>query len=292
MSTAKIWRDLKVELTAEEWAAVSLACANEEQVLDGLKASMKDAVTKSKEDIATSEKKMRAMNEIIRTHKETRTVECFEKHDTFKFTVELYRMDTGEMVESRPMTASERHAATQPRLPGTELRDQGAFFGTDNPTPAQKRHFREAMKPAEGIGTSPSGGFGTPVLVKDDSSMDPKNWTTAKAEPGSMSPERLKEFTEQVGKLGGIAIKLDPVGIDAFAAAVAQREKEGVPDGYVSTISPSGTETIKRDVALENARKNEKREKAAFDNADKPKPKKMSGAARRKLKREAAERGE
>jgi hypothetical protein len=249
MSTVtKIWRDLKVLLTEEEWAAVSLACANEEQVLDAAKASMKEAVTEFKENIAASEKKMRALNEMIRTHKETRAVECFEKHDVNKFTVELYRMDTGEMVESRPMTASERHAATQPRLPGTDLRSQGAYYGNDNPTTAQTRHFRE---------------------VNED----------AKAEARMQSDH---------------------------AAAVKLREEQGVPEGMVSTISASGHETITHKppsgigtspsggfgTPIELDAKAGLGEPKTWTTAKAEKPKKMSGAARRKLKREAAERGE
>ena len=45
-------------------------------------------------------------------------MECFERKDEARFVVELYRQDTGELVETRPMTAAERHDVLQVKLPG------------------------------------------------------------------------------------------------------------------------------------------------------------------------------
>ena len=53
---------------------------------------------------------------VVHTRQENRPVECRDSYDRIALTVETTRLDTGEVVYSRPMTAEERKHALQEEL--------------------------------------------------------------------------------------------------------------------------------------------------------------------------------
>ncbi len=117
---AKIFRDLKVKLTVAEWSACAAQLAQEQERLEELDLEKKAAVAALKSRLETVKGVISGLGEKVRSHEEVRAVECWEKQDERRFVVELYRDDTGELVETRPMTAAERHEAINPPLPHVE----------------------------------------------------------------------------------------------------------------------------------------------------------------------------
>lgn len=113
-----IYRDLKVRLTPSEWESCASALAQVQQDRSVLEEEKKQAMTGFKARDKVLEEKLRSLGERVRSHQETRAVECWERFDVNRLVVDIYRSDLGEYVESRPMTASERHDALQPGLPG------------------------------------------------------------------------------------------------------------------------------------------------------------------------------
>jgi hypothetical protein len=114
-----IFRDLKVHLTDDEWGANAAALAQLQADLKAAEAEKKESASGYKARIDALKSKADAIGDRVRTREETRAVECFERPDNRRFVVELFRADNHTLVETRPMTANERHAALQPMLPGT-----------------------------------------------------------------------------------------------------------------------------------------------------------------------------
>jgi DNA-directed RNA polymerase sigma subunit (sigma70/sigma32) len=116
----KIFRDLKVKLTEAEWKAVASAMAAEQAKLAEVEAEKAEAMSTFKARIETHKTKFLELAEKVNSHEERRAVECVERPDYQRWVIELYRNDTGEMVEMRPMTAGER----QVTLPGVADEDK------------------------------------------------------------------------------------------------------------------------------------------------------------------------
>lgn len=114
----KMFRDLKVKLTEAEWCATASALGAEQAKLYEVELEKQSMMATLKARIGTHEERMAQLGELVRSREETRAVECFERKDEKKFVVELYRADTGVLVESRSMTAAERHDVLQVKLPG------------------------------------------------------------------------------------------------------------------------------------------------------------------------------
>lgn len=125
----KMFRDLKVKLTQEEFVATASALGAEQAKLNEAQSEKAQAMATFKARIQTHEDKLQELGEKVRTREETRAVECLEKPDERRFVVEVYRMDTGELVETRPMTAAERHSVLQGTLPGVKVK--GPFDDDD-----------------------------------------------------------------------------------------------------------------------------------------------------------------
>lgn len=121
----KLFRDLKVKLTDAEWRSYVDAWAREQSKAHETMAEKAEVMSKFKARIETHDNLMNDLGEKVRSHEETRAVECFEKHDEQRFVVELYRNDTGELVETRAMNAAERHEVVQATLPGVSKQVPG-----------------------------------------------------------------------------------------------------------------------------------------------------------------------
>jgi hypothetical protein len=126
-----IFRDLKCKLTNDEWAAIAAQLANDGEKREQLEAQKKSEASAIKAKIDDVEKSISSLGVKVRTHEEIRAVECFEKADDKRFVVELYRDDTGELIETRPMTSAERHAVINPALPGVTSSKGSKGRGTE-----------------------------------------------------------------------------------------------------------------------------------------------------------------
>jgi hypothetical protein len=121
----KLFRDLKVKLTDAEWRSYVDAWAREQSKAHETQAEKAQAMADFKGRIERHENTMNDLGEKVRSHEETRAVECVNKPDEQRFVMELYRTDTGELVETRAMSAAERHEVVQATLPGVSKAPPG-----------------------------------------------------------------------------------------------------------------------------------------------------------------------
>ena len=122
-------RPLRVPLTDDEHRAKGQALAAQheavvllEQQHKAAKAEMRDAESDAKAVLA-------ALAWDVRTQSETRSIECEEIADYSKGTVDVVRLDTGAVVDTRPLSDAERQRTIVPdptpedglpELPGAE----------------------------------------------------------------------------------------------------------------------------------------------------------------------------
>jgi hypothetical protein len=128
-----IFKDLKVKLTESEWEACAAQLGSEQQKLEQVEEEKRQTSSalgsrcKSQKDVVSK------LGEKVRSREETRAVECFERKDPRRFVVELYRSDMGSLIETRPMTANERHEALNPKLPYVEQASTASTIQDDHP---------------------------------------------------------------------------------------------------------------------------------------------------------------
>lgn len=99
---------LPVQLTDEELLDRSTALVDNIQKTAALEEEKKSVDADFKGKIKARAEVSRKLTEIISNRTEDREVECEVKKDFERGTVTTVRMDTGEVVETRPITADER----------------------------------------------------------------------------------------------------------------------------------------------------------------------------------------
>lgn len=118
---------LGVKLTADEKAAIAAQVAALDLKRDEQEAAKKQASDKAKAEIELTETQMKELLACYRKGAVDREVECLE---TFLFdnnTVQVTRVDTGEVVSTRAMTTSERQLTLidDAPKPAAEVGDEG-----------------------------------------------------------------------------------------------------------------------------------------------------------------------
>lgn len=106
-------RSLPVRLTREELqergaqlAATALEVARLKEAAKAKQRELKNAIDTKKEDAAK-------LARIVHSRSEDRLVSCVEVDDRARMMVETHRLDTGDVVDSRPMSDRERAEALQ-----------------------------------------------------------------------------------------------------------------------------------------------------------------------------------
>jgi hypothetical protein len=107
-------RKLSVKLTEDETRAKGLELAAEVANLEDSKDSLKSVSKSMKDQIEIIERKISILVQIVKTGKEDRDVECIEIRNETLMTMETYRTDLHELVETRPMTVNERQLTMFP----------------------------------------------------------------------------------------------------------------------------------------------------------------------------------
>lgn len=100
-------RKLPVRLTDTELLAKSKELAARITELEDVEATKKSAVAQCKLKSDDLEAEIHDLAKILRTGREDREVEVKELRNDQARTIEVIRIDTGEIVESRPMTIHE-----------------------------------------------------------------------------------------------------------------------------------------------------------------------------------------
>lgn len=165
-------RDLKVKLTDAELKNLAKQMSYEEQTNTEIREEAKSSAKGFKTRIDASDKIISDLAEKIRTETETRAVEVYEKADERTFTVKMYRADNHEMINTRPMTAQERLAATRPNLPGVPLDPPPADAFAAPPASSDAPKMKEAA--GDMVVTGGAGGLpaDSPALPAETSPVD------------------------------------------------------------------------------------------------------------------------
>lgn len=102
---------LRCTLSRQEKSEKTDELVSQLDKLELLKVEKVESAKKFAEDIKTKERVVRDLAYDVKSGTELRPVECAEKPQYGKSMVELIRLDTGEVLSSRPMSAEERQGA-------------------------------------------------------------------------------------------------------------------------------------------------------------------------------------
>lgn len=111
-------QSLPCPLTESEIAARSDELAKQVGQLVEIERAKKLANSEFKEKQTVASTAAKALAKQVRDRAEMRDVEIEYRPDDIRFCVDTIRLDTGEVVYSRPMTSDEAHDARQAKLPG------------------------------------------------------------------------------------------------------------------------------------------------------------------------------
>lgn len=106
-------RDLPCQMSEQERLLKSMALAQKLDELDRVQLEKKAANDAFKERLNACHDAVSSLSREVRTGMEERPIECTENARYDDMMVDLIRMDTGEVVSSRPMHPSERQQALQ-----------------------------------------------------------------------------------------------------------------------------------------------------------------------------------
>lgn len=109
---------LPCELTEYEVAERAKTLAELHAKQDKLEVEKKAVVDDFKGKLDHVERDMKILARQVRDRSEHRDVEVDERLDDIRFVIETFRLDTGEIIRSRPMTQDEKTEAMQASLPG------------------------------------------------------------------------------------------------------------------------------------------------------------------------------
>lgn len=101
-------RALRCPLTREELEIKHTAFVQASAALQKKKQDWKDKSSLHRAEVKEAEERMRELARDCQDKSETRTVQCQELHDKTKGEVRVIRLDTEEVIDSRPMTEEER----------------------------------------------------------------------------------------------------------------------------------------------------------------------------------------
>lgn len=111
-------RTLPVKLAPDEVAQRAEELARElhdQAVAEEAAASTKKKLAK---DLEKRRERVARLGRIVHTRREDRQIDCHEEHSALDGTARTVRDDTGEVVDTRPLTAEELRDARQEALPG------------------------------------------------------------------------------------------------------------------------------------------------------------------------------
>jgi hypothetical protein len=106
-------RTLPVPLSVSELIERGAMLASEQQKRDGLEIDKKAHADEIKRKIDAASKEITRLSHIVHDKAEDRPVRCRETRDYVRGVVEVIRLDTGELVESRVMSEHERQREIQ-----------------------------------------------------------------------------------------------------------------------------------------------------------------------------------
>jgi len=139
-------RRLSCELQEHEVANRAMRMARLVEEIKKRRAQLKATIDEAKEEIRVLSSDVERLAKEVRERAEERDVSVSYRHDDRRFCVDTYRLDTQEVVDTRPMTDAERGDAMQPALPGT-----GPKPRKGNAAEPKPRNQKKARSPVDGV---------------------------------------------------------------------------------------------------------------------------------------------
>lgn len=102
------YRQLPVILTPDERLARGTQAAQLVEEIEAVEAEKKEITTELGRRLKRLRREVSTLSQAVRTGKEYQPVEVVQKANPERMTVETMRLDTYEVIDSRPMTVAER----------------------------------------------------------------------------------------------------------------------------------------------------------------------------------------
>lgn len=112
--TLTVTKEVEHNFTADELRNLGISLANAVGDLETLAQEKAEFMADLKGRLKDAQAKVKLLAEKIRTGSEVRVVECRMEKDLLGNVVRFYRLDTGGLVEERPMTPEERQLLLVP----------------------------------------------------------------------------------------------------------------------------------------------------------------------------------
>ena len=104
----KITKSLKCQLTSDELLAAGLSLAEALEREEALENEKKAVTDQFKAQITEVTAQVTVKRNLVQNKYEYRPTDCEEIHDFTKSVVNIYRLDTGELINQRAMTQDEK----------------------------------------------------------------------------------------------------------------------------------------------------------------------------------------
>lgn len=116
-----VFRDLPCKLTTDERERTAQALAQALDDRELVEEQKRETASQHKAQLEVLDARIGALKKRVISGEEVRPVPCHVVDDDRRYVVEWFRSDTGELVDSRPMTAEERNRILHPTLPKVAL---------------------------------------------------------------------------------------------------------------------------------------------------------------------------
>lgn len=142
-------RTLPVKLAPDEVAQRAEELARE--LHDQAVAEEAAAATKKKlaQDLEKRRERIARLGRIVHTRREDRQIDCHEEHSALDGTARTVRDDTGEVVDTRPLTQEELRDARQEALPGFRVGSTAPQEWTVEPADVERMERARAKREAK-----------------------------------------------------------------------------------------------------------------------------------------------
>jgi hypothetical protein len=139
-------RTLPVTLAPDEVAQRATELARElhdQAVAEEAAASTKKKLAK---DLEERRERISRLGRVVHTQREDRQIDCHEEHSALDGTARTVRDDTGEVVDTRPLTQEELRDARQEALPGFRVGSSAKEWTVEPADIERMEKGREARK--------------------------------------------------------------------------------------------------------------------------------------------------
>ena len=146
-------RTLPVKLDPHEVAQRAAELARElhdQAVAEEAAAATKKHLAK---DLEARALRISRLGRVVHTRREDRQIDCHEEHSALDGTARTVRDDTGEIVDTRPLTQEELRDARQEALPGFRV----GSVTVSGPPAEEPTHIEKAREKRKAKATPPEG---------------------------------------------------------------------------------------------------------------------------------------